>query len=132
MMFVPDDDLLPVLPPARTRRPAGPEDLAATIAFTVLLFAVGAFLSFVVVLEQMGVDACSASLTGCDYMLLGTTQWITPAAAVAALGLAVVALARRPRARRRTWWVPVLGLAVTACAFTVASALVRAALGMSP
>jgi hypothetical protein len=127
MMFEPDDDLLPVLPPARTRRPAGPEDLAATIAFTVLLFAVGAVLSFVVVLEQMGVDACSASLTGCDYTLLGTTQWITPAATVAALGLAVVALARR-----RNWWVPVLGLAFTVCAFAVASALVRAALGMSP
>ncbi|MCI0156347.1 hypothetical protein KNO15_06515 [Leifsonia shinshuensis] len=132
MMFEPDDELFPVLPPTRTRRPAGPEDLAATIAFTVILVAVGLFLSFLVVLEHMGVAACSASLTGCDYALLEATTWITPAATIAALGFAIVALARRPWSRRRTWWVPVLGLAFTACAFAVASALVRTALGTSP
>ena len=131
MMFEPDDDFFPVLPQARTLRPAGPEDLAATIAFTVLLFAAGVVLSFGGVLQLMSVDACGARPTGCDYALLASTIWITPAATVAALGLAIVALARRPRRRRRTWWVPVLGLAFTVCAFAVASALVRAGLGMS-
>lgn len=78
----------------------------------------------------MGVAACSAILTGCDYPLLRATAWITPIATVASLGLAVVALARRRRTRRRTWWVPVLSVASTVGAFVVASALVQVALGL--
>lgn len=128
MSFGTDDGFFPDTRPARPRRPPTADDLAATIALSVLLLVVGCGLSFFVLLEQSGVAGCSADASACDYALLSATTWITPAATIASLALAIVALARRPRTRRRTWWLPALGLVITGVAFTIASMLVAEAL----
>ena len=126
MSFGTDDEPLRALP--HPHRPAGPEDRAATIALTVILGLVSAVLAFGVLLQQSGVAACSGSPAVCDYTLLAITTWITPLTGLAALALSVVALARRARSGRRTWWVPVVGMLVVLAAFMIASLLVGSAL----
>jgi hypothetical protein len=132
MLMDSDDDLFPVLPPPRVHRPAGPEDLAATVAFTVVLVSVGIVLSFVAVLELMRVAACGSAASICDFALAGAAIWITPAATLVSIALVTVALVRRPQRRRRTWWVPVLGVGVTIGGFALASLLIVQALPVAP
>jgi hypothetical protein len=127
MLMDPDDDLFPV-PPPPVHRPAGPEDLAVTIAFTVFLVAAGIVLSFVAVLELMRVDACGPDPSVCDLTLAAATIWITPTATLVSIALVIVAFVRRPGRLRRTWWVPVLGVAVTIGGFALASLLIVQAL----
>ena len=127
MSFYTDADEWPTRPP-RTRRPPGVVDLTATIAVLVLLVLIAALLSFLVILEEMGVAACSALTSSCDYALLSATMWITPAVAVACIVMTLAALATRSRTMRYSWWVPLGGVVLTIIAFVVSSILVSAAL----
>lgn len=122
-----DDFFRPKVEPA-ARRPAGAWNLVATILLLILLIVVGAVLSFFVILQQMGIAACSAIPTQCDYELLEVTTWITPAVVLVGIVLSIVSVSFRRRGSRRTWWVPLLGIGLTVIAFVVASMLVAAAI----
>lgn len=130
MSFYTDGDDLPTHDPRPRERGSGAADLAITIALLLLLVVTAAALSFAVILEEMGVAACSGAMASCNFTLLGVTTWITPMAGIASVVLTLVALATRAKNSRRSWWVPPAGLILTVIAFTVASTLVSVALGM--
>lgn len=103
---------------------SGGGDLAATITLLVLMTMMGLLLSFIVVLEQMGVTGCSAAPASCNYTLIGITTWITPIALALGLAGTIAGLVIRARTGRRSWWIPLLGLVLVILAFVVASLLV--------
>lgn len=109
--------------PVRGRRSGG-GDLAATITLLVLMTLTGLLLSFIVVLEQMGVAGCSAAPAACNYTLIGITTWITPVALALGLAGTIAGLVTRARTGRRSWWIPLLGIVIVIVAFVVASLLV--------
>lgn len=100
----------------------------STIALLFFLLAAGAILSVIVLIEQMGVAACSGAPGLCDFELLGVTTWITPTATLLFAVLSIVALFGRFRYPRRALWVPVTGVIVTFIAFLVTSWLISVAL----
>ena len=128
MQFDDDNDFLPAFRASSPRRGPGTGDLTATILWLVLLAISGAVLSFIVVLELMGVSGCSEYPEACDLRLLAGTIWVTPITAAIAIILTIIALVARASAPRRTWWVPFLGNVVTFVAFVVASLTVSSAL----
>jgi uncharacterized BrkB/YihY/UPF0761 family membrane protein len=123
-----DDDPFPTHYETRTRRLPCTGDAIASVSLLLLLLLLGALLSFVVVLEQMGVAACSGNVDACDFTLLSVTTWITPAIALASVVLTIFVLSRRSKNSRSTWWVPVLGMAFTLLGFVIASILVSTAI----
>ncbi|AZZ55351.1 hypothetical protein C5E08_05190 [Rathayibacter iranicus] len=92
------------------------------------LLAAGAALSFIVLIEQMGIAACSGAPGVCDFALLGVTTSITPTATVLSAALSIVALFGRSRYPRRTRRVPIIGVIVTFFSFAIASWLISFAL----
>jgi hypothetical protein len=116
-------DSIPV-PRVRSRH----EDLAATIGLLSVSILVGLVLSFLVVLQLMGVDACSSRPGECDFALLGATTYITPGAIVLVVAATAVGLVVRAKSSLRSWWIPMLGLIVIVVAFVVASELVKVGL----
>jgi uncharacterized membrane protein len=105
-------------------------DLAATIGLLIVAILVGLVLSFVLVLQLMGVDACSGRPGGCDFNLLGATTYITPAALLLAIAGTTVGLVVRAKTAMRAWWIPLLGLVLILIAFVVASDLVNIGLNV--
>jgi hypothetical protein len=101
------------IPVPRVR--SGHNDLAATIGLLSVSILVGLVLSFLVVLQLMGVDA---------------TIYITPGAVVLVIAVTAVGLVARAKASMRSWWIPMLGLVVIVLAFVVASELVKVGLGV--
>jgi len=99
---------------------------------TALLLAVaaliGLLLSFGVVIQQMGVAACSGSPPSCDYVLLGATTWVTPGATALTIVSTTAALVVRKHVVIRSWWVPAFGILLELAAFLLASALLRQAI----
>lgn len=128
MSFDSEDDFFRARVEPAARRPAGVENLVATILLLILLMVVGAVLSFFVILQQTGIAACSPNPASCDHELLGVTTWITPSVVLLGIVLSIVSLSFRIRGSRRTWWVPLLGIGLTIIAFVVASMLVAAAI----
>jgi uncharacterized membrane protein len=116
------------IPVPRVR--SGHNDLAATIGLLSVSILVGLVLYFLVVLQLMGVDACSGRAGSCDFALLGATIYITPGAVVLVIAVTAVGLVARAKASMRSWWIPMLGLVVIVLAFVVASELVKVGLGV--
>ena len=114
------------------RRSTGPRHGDGFAGATSLILAVavliGLLLSFGVVIQQMGVAACSGSPDSCDFTLLGVTTWITPGATALTIASTTAVLAVRKHIR--SWWVPALGILLELAAFVLASALVRQAIHM--
>lgn len=112
----------------RNRRPSQMGDKASTIVLLLFLLAAGAALSVIVLIEQMGIAACSGAPGVCDFKLLGVTTWITPMVTVLSAALSVAALFGRSRYPRRTQWVPIAGVIFTFFSFLIASWLISVAL----
>ncbi|TCL80086.1 MULTISPECIES: hypothetical protein [unclassified Rathayibacter] len=107
----------------RARRLSAGEDRVTAILLLVLLLVFGAILFFLVLIEDMAVDACGGAPGVCDYELLAFATWLVPGAVSLTALLTIVALLRRDRSRR-IWWIPVIGAAVAVFAFLIASLLV--------
>jgi uncharacterized BrkB/YihY/UPF0761 family membrane protein len=113
-------------PAARTRparRLSAGEDRVTAILLLVLFLAVGAVLSFFVLVEHLAVDRCGGAPGECDYGLLNTTTVLVPGVVVLTLLVTVIALVR-PNTSRRIWWIPAIGTVAAVLAFLLASGLV--------
>lgn len=99
----------------------------------VLLLGLGAVLFVLLLVQQLGMDACGGNPDGCDSALLSTATWIIPAVVGLFAVLTITVAARRSTTARRIRAIPLLGAAATIVAFLLASALVAIALaGVSP
>lgn len=101
---------------------------AGTILLVAVAVLIGFLLSFGVVMQQMGVAACSGSPTSCDFKLLGATTWITPCATALTIACTAAALAVQKHLVIRSWWIPIWGILLELAAFVVASALLHQAI----
>ncbi|MCM6763233.1 hypothetical protein NB037_12475 [Rathayibacter sp. ZW T2_19] len=131
MSFDADDpypDPPPRVPRPGEREPARLASRIEAVLLLVLLVGLGAGLSFLVLILQMGMDACGGSPGGCDFALLTVTTWIVPAVVGLFAVLTLVAVVRRPTTSRQGWMVPVLGMAAAVAAFLLAGVLVAVAL----
>ena len=121
------DDPDPFDRPATRRRPdrrlSAGEDRVAAILLLVLFLAVGAVLSFFVLVEQLAMDRCGGAPGECDYELLNTTTVLVPGVVALSFLLTVVALVR-PNTSRRICWIPAIGTVAAVLAFLLASGLV--------
>ncbi|WP_139344455.1 hypothetical protein [Rathayibacter sp. VKM Ac-2630] len=82
----------------------------------------------VLLVQQLGMDACGGNSDGCDSALLAAATWIIPAVFGLFAVLTITAAARRSTTARRMRAIPLLGAAATVVAFLLASALVAIAL----
>ncbi|QHC57741.1 hypothetical protein [Rathayibacter sp. VKM Ac-2760] len=121
------DDPDPFDRPVSRRRPArrlsAGEDRVTAILLLVFLLAVGAVLSFFVLVEQLAMDRCGGAPGECDYELLSTTTVLVPGVVALTFLVTVIALVR-PNTSRRIWWIPAIGMIGAILTFLVASGLV--------
>jgi len=102
-------------------------DIVLTVGLLVALVIGGLSLSFLALLKQMGVAACSGDPTRCDYTLLAVAFYITPATAIVSCLCVIGGLVWGKRWNVRLWWIPTVGIALTLTAFVLTTALVDAA-----
>jgi hypothetical protein len=98
------------------------------VLLLVLLVNLGAVLFFLVLVLQMGMDACGGDPDGCDVALLHSKTWIVPAVVGLFAVLTLVAVVRPSTTSRRAWTTPVLGMAAAVLAFLLSWILIAVAL----
>lgn len=131
MSLAPDDPFTDRRQRSR-RAPAGSSAGLASrieaVLLLVLLLGLGVVLFVLLLVQQLGIDACSGNPDGCDYALLSAATWIIPAVVGLFAVLTITAAARRSTTARRMRAIPLLGAAATVVVFLFASALVAIAL----
>jgi len=111
----------------RRSRPGG-LDLAVTLVLLLFLVVGGLSLSFLALLNQMSVAACSGNPAACNDDLLAWAFYLTPL--VAALGFLATLfglIVRKPWSLQ-SWWIPTVGIAAMITAFVVSLFLVDIAI----
>lgn len=96
---------------------------------TIAQLILGAFLSFLALLEQFTFDACGAPNPECNFSLGPVAFFVVPIACVIALGFTLFGILRRRTLSFTCWWVPAAAFGISLLGFGISMLLLVMATG---